>query len=259
MPDLRILIVEDEELYADKLEFLVEKLGYELQALVDNSTDAINQVKTKVPDLILMDVHISGEHDGIELTAMIHREFGDIPVIFITSMRDDLTFNRAARNKPIAFLTKPFDNLQLQRTIELVYRQLAERENIANEPTVVKDSDAIDADSSWGDILFREEFFIKTRQKLVKVSINDVVFLEADGHYCQIHTEASKYLVRLSMSNLMKRLPQELFFQTHRSFLVNLKKVSSVDLQESVVMLGKKQVALSKRNREALEKKLNWI
>lgn len=105
-------------------------------------------------------------------------------------------------------------------------------------------------EENWeNDFLFQSHFFIKTRQRLEKVAVADVLYLEADGHYCQVHTADKKYLVRTSMTELTKRLPEDLFLQTHRSFLVNTEKVESVDLQESVIIFGKKQVPMSKRNR----------
>ena len=170
--------------------------------------------------------------------------------IFITSMVDDLTFKRAARTKPIHFLTKPFNDIQLQRSIELSIQPL---ENSATE-TLKSDY------KTWTeDILLDNHIYIKNRQKLEKVAIMNILYLEADGHYCQVHTVEKKYLVRLSMNDLAKKLPTELFFQTHRSFLVNLKKIQSVDLQDSVVVLPKGHIPLSKRNREVLLKKLDWI
>ena len=251
----KILIVEDEELYADQLEMLVDKLGYEHLATLDNSQDALNCLKKDRPDLILMDVHIRGEYDGIELASLIQKDF-PIPIIFITSLQDDLTFSRASRTNPLNFLVKPFNQLQLQRTIELTVKKLS---NISEtEPT--SNSTIKKEDEIWeNDFFFKSHFFIKTRQRLEKVATNEVLFLEADGHYCQIHIKEKKFLVRIPMLELSKRLPEDLFLQTHRSFMINMEKVDSVDLQDSVIIIGEKQVPLSKRNRAMVLEKLNWI
>lgn len=241
---MKILIVEDEDLYADKLEMLVEKLEYELVGIVDNSAEALELIRQHPPDLILMDIHIQGQHDGIELADLINREF-NIPVIFITSLLDDLTFNRAARAKPIYFINKPFSDIQLQRSIELTIRQLDAQ---ANEP------------QEWEqDVIFKEHLFIKVRQKLEKVAIKDIVYLEAEGRYCQIFTEEKKYLVRLSLQECLALLPPNNFLQTHRSYLVNAEKIRNIDLQDNLIQINKYQVPLSKRHREVLLKKLNWL
>lgn len=251
----KILIVEDEELYADQLEMLVDKLGYEHLATLDNSHDALNCLKDELPDLILMDVHIRGEHDGIELAELIQKDFL-IPIIFITSLQDDLTFSRASRTNPINFLVKPFSELQLQRSIELTVKKLSSSSVENSLPTEkVKKEEEI-----WeNDFFFKTHFFIKSRQRLEKVATKEVLFLEADGHYCQIHTLQKKFLVRIPMLELSKRLPKDTFLQTHRGFIINMEKVDSVDLKDSVIIIGDKHVPLSKRNRTMVLEKLNWI
>ncbi len=242
---MKILIVEDELLYSVRLEMLIDKLGYHHLSTVDNSVDALAVIKKELPDLILMDVHIQGEYDGIELADMICKEY-TIPVIFITSFQDDLTFKRASRVNPIQFLLKPFDNMQLQRSIEVSVQKLRQNPTGKSE--------------EWeNDFLFQEHFFIKTRQRLDKVAVKDVLYLEADGHYCTVYTNEKKFLIRMSMSELNKRLPEQLFFQIHRSHLVNVDKVDSVDLQDSVVIVGDKHLPLSRRNKEEFLKKLDWI
>ena len=200
-----------------------------------------------------MDIHIHGDHDGIELADMIQQNHS-IPIIFITSVHDDLTFKRASRTNPVHFIVKPFNELQLQQTIELTVKKL--NSNTADTPTDPSNHTSYEWEN---DFLFQNYFYIKTRQRLEKVAVENVLYLEADGHYCQVHTGEKKFLVRIASKDLLKRLPLNLFIQTHRSFWVNIKKVDAVDLKESVINLGNKQAPLSKRNRELVLKKLNWI
>jgi DNA-binding LytR/AlgR family response regulator len=241
---MKILIVEDEALYADKLEMLIEQLEYEHLATVDNSADALRVVQEQKPDLILMDIYIRGEHDGIELANLILKNH-PIPIIFITSLQDNLTFNRAARVNPIQFIQKPFNDLQLQRSIELSIKNLA---------------DAAATEPAWeNDLFVQEHLFIKVRNKLEKVAINEIVFVEADGRYCQIFTENKKYLVRMGLHELEEKLPKDLFVQSHRSYLVNVAKIRSIDLQDNFIQLKEHQIPLSKRQKEVLVAKLNWI
>ena len=103
----------------------LDKLGYEHLATVDNSQMALAILENETPDLILMDVNIKGDYDGIELADKIHQK-ENIPILFITSLQDDMTFRRASRTNPVGFLTKPFSKVQLMRSMELVIKQLAE-------------------------------------------------------------------------------------------------------------------------------------
>lgn len=241
-----ILIVEDEELYASKLEMLVDMAGHHLVGIVDNSQDALKMIEQVVPDLILMDINIQGEHDGIELADLIHQE-REIPILFISSLKDDMTFRRVSRTRPVGFLLKPFDELQLQRSIDLIISQLPKEnkvEDLHNWETTQFDTD---------------HFFVKSKQKLEKVLIANILFLEANGRYTNLHTTAKKYLIRIAMSELANKLPSENFAKTHRSFIIQIDKVTAVDLQDSVVWLGEKNVPLSKREREVFLERIDWI
>jgi len=236
--EVSVLIVEDEELYADKLEMLLDKCGYLHQATVDNSTAALTQVKQSPPDLILMDVNIEGDYDGIELADMIHKEM-DIPILFITSLQDDMTFRRASRTNPVGFLEKPFTQTQMQRSIELVISKLDRTQKEINKGT-----------ETPNEVFSKDYFFIKNRNKLEKVRFSDIIYLEADGRYCQVFTEEKKYLLRMPLQSLHERLGVDSFVQTHRSFVVNLEKVIRVNLDEMTVQMSNHQVALSKRNKD---------
>ncbi len=255
-----ILIVEDEELYADQLEMMVEQLGHH-HTIIGNSNDVLARITEVRPDLILMDVHIDGDHDGIELAEIVRKE-RKIPVIFITSLRDDLTFRRASRIGPVNFLLKPFDKLQLQRSIELAVRQTS-KENSSTTNSDAKIADGTVSDEAFSSIeknegLFNDHFFVKNRGRLEKVALNDVLYLEADGHYCLIHTTARKHLVHQSLAAMSSRLPDN-FVTTHRSFLVNLQKVTGIDTQESTIRLIDREVPLSRRNKEEILRRLDWI
>jgi len=241
-----ILIVEDEELYASKLEMLVEIVGHNVLEVVDNSQDALAIVNEKTPDLILMDINIQGDHDGIELADLIHQK-KEIPILFISSLKDDSTFRRVSRTQPVGFLLKPFDELQLQRSIDLIISQLPEKAPEKRE-------------EDWETGSFNKDFFfVKNRQQLEKVHLENILYLEADGRYTILQTDRKKYLIRIPLSELIAKLPTINFAKTHRSFIVNITKITSVDLQDNVIWLGDKMVPVSRREKEDFLKKIDWI
>ncbi|MEM1324650.1 MAG: response regulator [Bacteroidota bacterium] len=243
MSKITVLIVEDEPLYADQLELLIDRLGYEFLAVVDNGRAALEMVQQQTPDLILMDIYIQGNLDGIELTEKIH-ERHLIPTIFITSLRDELTFRRASRTKATHFIVKPFEELQLQRVIEMTVQKLQ-----VEQPT-----------EDWSeDILHQDHFFVKHNQRLEKIAIADIRYFEADGHYCALHLAAKKYLLRQSLQKLLAQLPEQQFLQTHRSYVVNQAHITSVDLAENVIYLQDQYVPLSMRKKEGVLERLKWI
>ena len=102
----RVLLVEDDEIIAFLHKHFLEKCGYETIETVDNGVEAIEDVRTMLPDAVLMDIIINGEMDGIE-TAQRIREFSDAPIIFLTGNSDDGTLERAKLTARSGYLIKP--------------------------------------------------------------------------------------------------------------------------------------------------------
>lgn len=241
---MKILIVEDEPIHADRFEMLVEKLGYELAGNCDNAFDALDCFHRTAPDLLLLDVQIRGELDGIQLAERIN-QIRPVPVVFVTMMQDNETFARAQRTQPVAFILKPFDSLQLQRAIELAVSRLAlpPKNNFEQADLVLPDC-----------------LFVKVREKLEKVAFDDILYLESDGHYTMLHTAAGrKFAIRIPLGDLETQLPETRFARTHRSNVIHLKWLQSVDLQEMTVLVKDKIVPLSKGFKEQILARLAQV
>lgn len=129
----RILIVEDEGLVARDLQTRLRKLGYEVPAWSDTGTDALARVQELTPDLILMDIQLKGGMDGIQVAETL-RQHLDIPIVFLTAHADAATVERAKQTGPFGYVIKPFEDRELQVTVELALfkhaadRRLAEHE-----------------------------------------------------------------------------------------------------------------------------------
>jgi len=117
MSKARILIVEDENLVARDLHNMVRTLGYEVTDVVQTGEAVLNSLNRKKPDLVLMDIVLKSNLDGISVAGVIWEEYG-IPVVYITSFADDLTFERAKLTEPFGYLIKPFEERELELTIE---------------------------------------------------------------------------------------------------------------------------------------------
>lgn len=113
----KILIVEDESITAMDLENILQRLGYEVVGISSRGDEAIQNVDKLRPDLVLMDITLKGDMDGIEATWKIQTHF-DIPVIYLTAYSDFNTLKRAKSTKPYGFLTKPVNPDGLQASIE---------------------------------------------------------------------------------------------------------------------------------------------
>lgn len=114
----RILIAEDETSGAQYLQQTLVRLGYEITDAVQTGEEVLDRVKETQPDLILMDISLSGQMDGITTAKQIHAKH-DIPVIFLTGHTDDTFFQRAKIAGPYGYLIKPYDISQLNHAIEI--------------------------------------------------------------------------------------------------------------------------------------------
>ena len=117
MSNIKILLVEDDPSYAIELQMLVDDLGYDVLATVDNAEAVFEVIKKEKPDLILMDIQIKGSLTGIEVAKQIEEE--NINVIFITSYDDKEKFAEANSTKHFGYIVKPFNHLTLESTIEV--------------------------------------------------------------------------------------------------------------------------------------------
>ncbi len=135
MKKVRILIVEDEAIIAMEIESQLQSLGYEVTSIVDTGEEAIAKAEEDKPDLILMDIRIKGEMDGIKAAEEIRNRFG-IPVIFSTAYLDEERIERAKITMPFGYVLKPIQERDLKVTIEMalyVAKVDAERKKTEDE------------------------------------------------------------------------------------------------------------------------------
>jgi len=117
-----VLLVEDDDIIARVEDWRLKNLGYTVCGRAINSHEAMELVKNKKPDVILMDINIKGDIDGIDTAKMIKKTY-QIPVIYVTSHSDGATLERAKETKPDGFIIKPFDDNDLRVAIELALKK----------------------------------------------------------------------------------------------------------------------------------------
>ncbi len=112
-----ILVVEDESIIAMDIRNSLRRLGYQTPAAVHDAEEAIAATARLAPDLVLMDICLKGEMDGIEAAKIIKERF-HLPIVYLTANTDEKTFDRAKRTAPSGYLLKPFEERELRTTIE---------------------------------------------------------------------------------------------------------------------------------------------
>lgn len=113
----KILVVEDEAIVARDIDLLLRELGYDSAGCTGSAEQAVVLSRDLRPNLVLMDVQLSGTMDGITAAQIIRNELS-IPVVFLTAFADDLTLDRAKASEPFGYILKPFSGRELRATIE---------------------------------------------------------------------------------------------------------------------------------------------
>ncbi len=125
--NIRIMIVEDEQIVAKHIKNHLAKGGYNLFEIVTTGEEAVERATETQPDLILMDIRLAGEMDGIQAAAKIRAHF-NIPIIYLTAFADSETLERSRSTEPFGYLLKPFEAKVLYSTIEVaLYKHRMEK------------------------------------------------------------------------------------------------------------------------------------
>ncbi len=128
-----ILVVEDEGIVARDLRYRLETMGYSVAGIASTGDEAVLKAWELRPDLVLMDIVLKGDLDGIEAARMM-RERADIPVVYLTAYADEETIQRTEASGPFGYLVKPFEDRELEACIEVaLFKHKSERELRASE------------------------------------------------------------------------------------------------------------------------------
>jgi two-component system response regulator LytT len=194
--DQKILVVEDEIIIAEYISKILKKNNFQNIRTANDEKAALEEMSSFLPDIILMDINLSGKNSGIDL-AKVKNE--NAIIIFITGQADFALMTEAFKTNPEAYLTKPIKKVDVLAAINLAVHK--------KENKILQFKDGYDT---------------------IKLSFNNILYLEADGNYINIYTEFKKYTIRASLSVMFKKLPLEFFKQTHRSYIVNIYKIERV-------------------------------
>ncbi len=231
-PEVKILIVEDEPLIADDIAFILEDEGYEITGKAVDTKEAIEILENKNPDIVLLDISFDGDdEDGIDLANIINEKYR-VPFIFITSYSDKLTINRVKKTDPAGFIVKPFTASEIISTIAIVHYKTGKKGDTAHDKK--------------GD-----SFFIKVGHDLVKIQFDDIFYIKAEDNYTSLVKEDESILASISMKALSEKLPDNQFVRIHRSYMVNIAKITRIS--HRFVYVGKHEVPIGRNHYQKLQ------
>ncbi|GGF24090.1 response regulator [Hymenobacter cavernae] len=254
---VHILIVEDEAVLAMDLCDTLEAEGYVVVGTASNGRRALELFQKNQVDLLLCDVNIKGDWDGIE-TATRLLALRPVPIIYLTALSDKGTLDRALQTTPAAYLTKPATTAGLRASIEVALRAFTHQQATAPPATenIAAAASATAPPSGSREVLSRETIlqlgeyvFIKDNYQFVRIPLKDILLLEANNTYTTLVTPARKYALRLTLSTVLERLNCSQLVRTHRSYAVNIQHIQSFNDTET--MLGDQAVPLGRQYKDA--------
>lgn len=227
MEALKILVIEDNEADAQKLTGLLENSGYAVCGVAANLAEALQLFDSQKPDVCVIDIYLQGRQEGIDFARhMSHNDQYKRPFIFLTNATDKVTFDMARLTNPCSYLLKPFNELEMQYAIELAVEKFAREEDgyfaTASEPA---------------SVLLQDVFFVKRGNMLVKIMAAEIRFIEVDGKYCKLAYGTDKFVIQRSLKQLQDQLPVKAFLRTHRNYMVNVKEIARINLQDHEIIL----------------------
>lgn len=244
---IKILVVEDEMIIGAKISMLLTNLGYNVAAVLARGEEAILYLKENNADIVLLDINLKGSLDGIETATQIQK-YSNIPVIYLTANADEATFTRAKITRPYAFISKPFKQLDLQRAIELAICRMAENE------TGVQTNDYRNDEQHF---ILSDRIFVRYKDKMLKIMVSDILYIEADRNYSRIFTKDKEYLLSITLKTIEDKLSVHLFIRVHRSYIINIAQIEEVG--ESHVIIAQKQIPVSAGLKEHLLKRIQTL
>lgn len=243
----KILIVEDEPFIAENLQEMLSIFGYEETEIANSANQAIKAIKSSRPDLVLLDVKIKGDQDGIALGSIIREQY-KVPFVYITSYSDKETINRAKHTQPLGFIVKPFTKDDVYAAIEVALFNKNKVPASTKDPMVAANPTTYSNDS----------IFVKKKSLLEKVKYENLTWIEADGNHITLHVNDGRdYTIRKSLKEITDKLPKDRFLRVHKSFVVLVDAVTAIDT--NFVYLGDRKIPIGRSYYNAFTATLNTI
>jgi two-component system, response regulator PdtaR len=225
---MKILIVEDEFILAEDLSNTLESEGYEVAFVADNGQDALEFYSENDIDLVLCDINIKGDWDGIETVERLIKVKA-CPIIYLTALTDGETLERAKKTFPAAYIPKPYHVTNLRMAIEMAINNFAVQ---VNKVEIKIGNHIKEAQNKEQILQVNDDIFIKQNYQFVKFPLSEILYFEADNTHTNIFTHNKKYVIRQTITNILERLSLKNLVQIHRSYVVNINKIESFNEHE---------------------------
>jgi DNA-binding LytR/AlgR family response regulator len=268
MDKINILLIEDEAIIALDLTMCLQREGYHIAAAVNNGRDALIAFERDPIDMILCDINIFGDWDGIEtMTRLL--QIRTVPFMYLTALSDHTTLERAKQTFPSAYIHKPFTITSIRIAIEMAMNHFAyfNEQKIGDKPVSKPISQALESpivadkptpastvttnlsDENHFILRTNDILFIKQTHQFVKLNIHDILYLEVDSKYVTIVTLGKKYVLKDSLNNVLNHIAFPRLVRIHRSFVVNIAQID--EFSDTEILIKKKSFPIGRAYKDS--------
>ncbi len=230
---MNCIIIDDEEVSRTVMKHLVAQVPFlNLSGICSSAKEALVIINNSSVDLMLLDVEMP-HVNGIELLKSLKNQ----PLTILATSKKEYAIDAFECNV-VDYLVKP---IAVDRFFKAVF----------------KAKEIFDSSSQTLDSLSKDYVFIKTNGTLIKIDIKKILWMEAFGDYVTINTSEKKYTIHSTMKSIEKKLPSQLFIRVHRSFIVSLDKIDSID--DHVIIIRDQLIPIGSIYKENLTRNLNLL
>jgi len=214
---VKIFLVEDDLSFSIELEMKIKEIGYEVVGKSQTYGQALLDISTIKPDIIICDVKLDEGKNGVDLAKQLSHL--KIPMVFVSAYSEEKTYN-AIKDlcSKFKYLVKPFDKLSLKSILDDLYE---EKETLYAE-----------------NFVRGEYLFIKKNNVFEKIKLADIKYFSSEGNYSTIVLPERKYLIKFSLSKLLKLNKFSHFLRVHRNYAVRANSITSVDFSQREIKIG---------------------
>ncbi len=223
----KIYIVEDVSIIRLMLEQCMTENGFDVMGSSPGAEQAWNELQKQKADLVLLDIHLIGEKNGIWLGKKLNQEL-QIPFIYITANQNQHSSEEILQTNPVGFIVKPINTLQLITTVKIALNL-----NAASH---------------------KKQILIQDGLKAINLTIDDIFYIQSDGNYLHIYMETTHFLIRHTMDAFLDKLSQASFIRIHQRYVINTNK--KFELIGDFVHIKDNALSISAKYRKDLKQKL---
>ena len=232
------IIIDDEMMSRIVVtELITTKSDINIVAEFSNAIEALKYLNKNKVDIIFLDIHMP-DFNGFDFINTIKNP---VNVILITSDKN-FAIDAFEYDCIVDYLVKPITEERFEKAM-LKLKELDGRFKKSQKETDNKK----EIDNS-------REFYINKSNRLIKIDVNTILYFMAKGDYVYLKTETNNYTIHNTLKRIENKLPKDLFFKGHRSYIINTKKI--IDIEDNSVLIGKDVIPISRRNRPELMKRV---